>query len=110
MENPFEQIIAKLDIITIMLERLIANRKPEYEAGKNGYVDIKEAAELLFLAKPTVYGLVSRMEIPHYKRGKRLYFSRKELEKWLEEGKRKTRKEIEQEAINYLYTRKGRKK
>ena len=40
---------------------------------------IELAIELTGLAKPTIYGLVSERKIPHSKRGKKLYFSRKEL-------------------------------
>jgi hypothetical protein len=58
------------------------------------------------LAKPTIYGLVSERKIPHSKRGKKLYFSRKELLIWLTNGKRKTRDEIADEAANFDIKRK----
>ena len=44
---------------------------------------IELAIELTGLAKPTIYGLVSERKIPHSKRGKKLYFSRRELLVWL---------------------------
>ncbi len=64
-----------------------------------GGIDL--AVELTGLAKATIYGLVSARKIPHSKRGKKLYFSRKELTEWIEGGKRKTQAEIEVEAENY---------
>jgi len=64
------------------------------------------AIEVTGLAKPTIYGLVSERKIPHSKRGKKLYFSRKELLIWLTNGKRKTQDEIAEEAANFDITRK----
>lgn len=67
---------------------------------------IELAIELTGLAKPTIYGLVSERKIPHSKRGKKLYFSRKELKEWLTNGKRKTQDEIADEAANFDLKRK----
>jgi excisionase family DNA binding protein len=67
---------------------------------------IELAIELTGLAKPTVYSLVSERKIPHAKRGKKLYFSRRELIEWLTNGKRKTRDEIADEAANFDLKRK----
>lgn len=67
---------------------------------------IELAIELTGLAKPTIYGLVSERKIPHSKRGKKLYFSRKELLVWLTNGKRKTQDEIADEAANFDVKRK----
>lgn len=66
---------------------------------------IELAAELTGLAKPTIYGLVSARQIPHSKRGKRLYFSRRELLEWLQAGKRKTQAEVKAEAANFSTTK-----
>ena len=67
---------------------------------------IELAIELTGLAKPTIYGLVSERKIPHSKRGKKLYFSRKELLVWLTNGKRKKQDEIANEAANFDVKRK----
>lgn len=67
---------------------------------------ITEAAEMLSLAKLTIYGLVCHSKIPCMKRGKKLYFSRKELTEWLIQGKKKTISEIQKEADNYLNKKK----
>jgi excisionase family DNA binding protein len=49
------------------------------------------ACEITGLARPTIYGLVAQSKIPNMKRGKLLYFSRKELTDWIRQGRRKTR-------------------
>lgn len=65
-------------------------------------LDIKEVADLINLTKPTLYGYVQRNEIPHYKRGNRLYFFKTEIIEWLKKSKVKTLDEINLETDNYL--------
>lgn len=52
--------------------------------------------------KPTWYSKISRNEVPHYKRGKKIYFLKSEIDEWLKQGKCKSNAEIEQEAEAYL--------
>ncbi|CAA7195872.1 helix-turn-helix domain-containing protein [Chryseobacterium potabilaquae] len=66
------------------------------------FLTIQEAAQFMSLSVPTMYSKVSRSEIPVMKRGKRLYFSLKELTEYLRNGKKKTTAEIEAEADLYL--------
>ena len=49
-------------------------------------MSLKEAASFLNLAQQTVYGFTSKQQIPFIKKGKKLYFRKSELEKWLMEG------------------------
>lgn len=49
-------------------------------------MSLKEAAIFLNLAQQTVYGFTSKQQIPFIKKGKKLYFRKCELEKWLMEG------------------------
>ena len=69
---------------------------------------ITEAADFLNLAKPTIYGLVSQSKIPCMKKGKKLYFSRIELLSWLQEGKRKTVAELQDDAESYVIQKRKR--
>ncbi|HSK72089.1 MAG TPA: helix-turn-helix domain-containing protein [Pyrinomonadaceae bacterium] len=59
------------------------------------------ASKITGKAVPTIYDLVHKRLIPHSKRGKDLYFSRKELINWLKSGKRKTQSEIAADAQSY---------
>lgn len=52
--------------------------------------------------KPTWYSKISRNEIPHYKRGKKVYFLKSEIDEWLKQGKRKSNAEIEADSNTYL--------
>ena len=46
-------------------------------------LSLKETATFLNLAQQTVYGFTSKQQIPFVKKGKKLYFRKSELEKWL---------------------------
>lgn len=59
---------------------------------------IEQASQLLKLAKPTIYGLTCRNEIPFIKKAKKLYFHKSELMDWLQEGRQKTNDEIREEV------------
>ena len=50
------------------------------------FLTLKEAAAFINLAPSTVYKLTSKGDLPHYKRGNRLYFDRQELINWIKEG------------------------
>ncbi len=63
---------------------------------------IEQASKLLNLAKPTIYTLTSKAKIPHFKKGKKLYFKRSELLQWIEQGKQKTVAEEQREMDEYL--------
>lgn len=66
------------------------------------FLTVEQTAEFLTLSVPTIYSKVSRRELPFMKRGKRLYFARKDLEAYLHGGRVKTVKEIEADADQYL--------
>jgi excisionase family DNA binding protein len=68
---------------------------------------VQDAAKFLSLSVPTVYGLISKREIPVMKRSKRCYFSKAELINYLKAGRKKTNAEIEATAQNHV-TRKAR--
>jgi excisionase family DNA binding protein len=91
------------------LETYFANQKqgnttqPEPEQ----LLTVQQAAELLNLSVPTLYGYTQRAEIPVCKRGKRLYFSKQSLFEWIKDGRKKTLAETASEAENYLKKKGG---
>lgn len=64
------------------------NRLPEL-------LNVKQAANYLNLAPQTLYGFTSNRKIPFIKKGKKLYFKKDDLEKWLSDGRKKTVEELE---------------
>ena len=70
-------------IIAQAIEKALQFMKPTEQDNSDLYMGIEEASALVSLSKNTVYGMVSRREIPHYKRGKKLYFLKEELQNWI---------------------------
>lgn len=94
------QLFHKLD----QIETLISSW-PSAQPEEDSLLNVQQAAELLDLSTPTIYGLVHKAQIPVCKRGKRLYFSKKELNDWIMKGRRKTLSELQNEANEYLNTK-----
>ncbi|CAG5074545.1 hypothetical protein DYBT9623_05232 [Dyadobacter sp. CECT 9623] len=105
MENPFIVIDQRLERIESLVMELRSNTVNATRAMPDKFVNITEAAQILELAVPTVYNLVSAGRIPVMKKSKRLYFSRKELLDYIRTGRRKTIEEIEDEARSYVANR-----
>jgi len=113
MELTFEQLP---QAVTRLLEKLenieqlivTQNSSPQPESDK--LLTIKQAAEIIHLSVPTIYGLVQRSEVPVCKRGKRLYFSKQELTAWIMSGRKRTIAEIDEDVKNYYPSlKRGRK-
>lgn len=69
-------------------------------------LDLSEAAVFTGYSESHIYNLTSRKIIPHYKKNRKLYFKKAELEDWLLERQVKTDKEIESKAATYVSTHK----
>ncbi len=100
--NEFESLIEKT------IKRILGSQK-SFEPDGDQLLTIKQAGELIKLSVPTIYGYVSRNEIPFSKKGKRLYFSKQQLFDWVQEGRKKTKAEIATGANSSLLIKKGGK-
>ena len=103
LPNAVQKLFDKLSSIELILQNLEVLKLPD----EDQLLTIKQAAELISLSVPTIYGLVQRSEIPVSKRGKRLYFSKQELTFWIREGRKKTVSELRIESEQYLNLKKG---
>lgn len=93
------QLQAKLDTIENLLLNL---KRKDIKENSEKIFSVKEAAQFLNLTVPTIYSKVSKRELPVMKRSKRLYFSSTELLKYIKDGRKKSRAEIEEEATAYI--------
>ncbi len=93
------------DRVTANILKAVRDEQPATEQSEQ-LLTVQETAEFLHLSVQTVYGKVSRNEIPVMKRNKRLYFSKAELVDYLKGGRKKTNAEIEAEAEAFLSQRK----
>ena len=107
MEITFEQLpkaVTQLHEKLDNIERLLLLKGSDQPVESDKLLTIQQAAEILSLSVPTIYGLVHRAEVPVCKRGKRLYFSKQELTAWIMAGRKKTVSEINNEANTYFIT------
>jgi excisionase family DNA binding protein len=96
------QLFDKLENI----EQLLAAERGTAKQDTEDLLTIQQAAEFLHLSVPTLYSHVSKSVIPHSKRGKRLYFSKRELTAWIQAGRKKTAAEITAEVETGLNSKK----
>jgi excisionase family DNA binding protein len=64
-------------------------------------LDINEVAAMTGYTVKYLRLLVSKREIPHYRRGNRLYFSNDEIEEWLLSNRIATNDEMNIKAMGY---------
>lgn len=67
---------------------------------------LEEASAFTGYSTGQLYRMTSQKEIPHYKKGRKLYFLKSELVGWLTENKVKTDTEMADEAATYIVTHK----
>lgn len=97
-EISFENLPKAVAFLSHQIEELttiVKNKETIVVNNKKTPISIDEACALIKKAKPTLYTLVRKRQIPHYKNGKKLYFYEDELLEWIAKGKRKTTQEIE---------------
>jgi predicted DNA-binding transcriptional regulator AlpA len=89
VDNPFEVIDRRLGNIESLLTEIITNLHGSMPIKKPEIGGIELAQEITRLSKARIYALVSARQIPHAKRGNKLYFTHSELQEWITVGQRK---------------------
>lgn len=103
MENPFEIINERLHRIETLLENIYrASNISEAGISTTPIMNIKQLSAYLDLSVSALYKMTSTKEIPHAKRGKRLYFDKKDIDAWVLENKVTTTSDIEKMASDYI--------
>jgi hypothetical protein len=88
MENPFESIDRRLDRLEMLSLEILTHLRTNTTAEMPEIGGIELAQGITRLSKSRLYALVSTRQIPHAKRGNKLYFTRIELQAWIADGRR----------------------
>jgi len=64
-------------------------------------LDINDVAQLTGYSVKYLRLLIAKREIPHYRRGNRLYFNRDEIEDWMMGERIPTKEEMNIKAMGY---------
>lgn len=108
MVNPFESIENRLsNLETLLLELKHCTLPDLVKESLNKEPKIVSLEKLIELrpvlgSKSTIYKKTYSGEIPHSKRGKRLFFDLEEIDAWMMENKVDRAKQIEEEVNNIL--------
>jgi excisionase family DNA binding protein len=86
-----------LDDISARLDRLEA----QMVLATKTVLDINDVSSLTGYTVKYLRQLVARRDIPHYRRGNRLYFNREEIEDWMMGERIPTNDEIRAKAVGY---------
>ena len=91
-----------------LIRRVLIEENPLPQARQHAaheYLSMAEAAQYLQMPQSTLYQFCANRRLPYVKRGKRNYFLRADLDAFMAADRRKSVKEIEEEAMNKM--RKG---
>lgn len=90
-ELKFEDVPQAVQYLVVAVDELrkaIAGLQAhEPQETEHELLDMAAACRLLMKAESTVYTLCSKGSLPHCKRGKKLYFYKDELLRWIEGGR-----------------------
>lgn len=94
-----QQILARIERRLENVERILTEQTDDV-------LDVVAVQELTGLSRSAIYQKTcsshgAAPELPHFKRGKRLYFRKSEIVAWLTERRVKDRAELEREAANH---------
>ena len=95
MEITLEQLNEKIDNLSRLT--LISSKT---------VLDFEETILFTGLSKGHLYRLTSNREIPYFKKNRKLYFKKSELEEWMLDQRIPTKNEIQSQATTYLATHK----
>lgn len=92
---------AKIDALNKKISMSASTNKKD---DNNERMDVTEAQKYIpgHPAIQTIYGWTSNGQIPYHKIGKRIYFVKSELDKWLSQGLQKSSDILSQEAEEYV--------
>lgn len=93
LPNAVAQLLNKLDNI----EQILLEKSNQPPAQTDQWFNLTELCEYLpdKPAKQTVYSWVHSSYVPSHRKGKKLYFLKSEIDRWLKTGRRKTLAEIQ---------------
>lgn len=74
--------------------------------GAKNVLSLEETAELTGFSVGHLYRLTSQKQIPHFKKNRKLYFKKSDIEEWMTERRVMTDSEIDSKATTYLATHK----
>lgn len=94
------------------LEQYFAANPVNFRTNETGQrvFDLNDFCQYTGIGKQTAYRLTSRGEVPHSKRGKRLYFDKAQVDAWLLANHVGGSAEADRKATEYVLTKRRAKR
>ncbi len=107
IDNAFRQVLK--EEFSAFKAEILSHFNPKNDNVKNlkTVFNFKEGCEYTNTSRSQMYQLTSKALIPHSKRGKKIFFEKEKLDKWLVENQIKTQQEIKEEAVANLKRRRN---
>lgn len=109
-----EGMMARIDALLAMAEslgerlnriedRLVKEAQREERMASEGkeVLTVADTAAILGISEGSVYRLTSKKQIPFYKKGRKVFFKKSEIDEWRLKRRVLTHEELEQEAATY---------
>ncbi len=109
-EISFDQLpeaVNKLNEKLENIEQILLNKSTKEQEREDEILSVEQAAEFLGLSKPTLYSKNSRGELPYFKRGKRVYYSKNDLIDYLIAGRQHSLDQLNRFADDYINEKGG---
>lgn len=104
MPNALAYLIGKVE----KMETLLCAQSTTADEPTERWLNLQELCDYLpdKPAKQTVYGWICHHNIPYHKKGKKLQFSKSEIDAWLKTDKCKSNDELYAEALQFVNSKK----
>ena len=101
LPDAISNLLEKVETINRNVGFLMSSKTKQKESTSKSeeFIGIDEACEVVHLAKPTIYKLAQKGQIPHYKPSKELLFRKSELISWVERSHQKGSPSTEEIAV-----------
>ena len=86
------------DIKNYLLNQAATPAETKQLAPDGDFLTVSDVSQMLKISKGAVYNMTSTRQIPFFKKGRRVYFDKKEIDEWIRQDRRKTIKQLQVEA------------
>lgn len=105
MNNFFERVDLIISKLVKLEKEVLEIKQTRSETYGNNIMDIEEVSKYLYRSKNSIYKLAEKAQIPYTKKSGKLYFDKADINNWLKLGRKQTKSEIEDKALNRLLNR-----
>lgn len=101
--NPFDQLRQEfkqeLTDLRHFISLTISGNHSINKLDEDTIIEIDEASEITKYSKPAIYAYCKKGKMPYIRKGRKILFSKKDLQDWLQDGRKLTLSEIQRNSL-----------